>query len=578
MRLRSRFQLSLVALLLPYTALVTWVVLKRLDRDLRDRIENDLIQTRTILDQALLLAPEAAREKVREAAKSPRLQALAALKDLRGLGPILRETASSLDARYVELQGPEGVKRVTWPDPPPKGLAAGLTLAVGGEKGWNTFRIHRGVIEAVFTVPIEVQGGTVGYLQAHIPIGEGFLKDLSQKIRGECALVLNGKIAATTLPDVARLSPEELAAAAGQGPGAAPAVARLGGETYALQRVPVVSHEGAVLELLAMRPVGAFLRFRDGMRAFLLAVSLLFLAAGAVVLRRLARGIVGPVEELSRAAERFGQGDLDLRVAALGKDELGRLASTFNRMADALQSAQAQLLQTGKLAALGELSAGISHELASPMAVIQGECELLLMEKLEPAVSQALTTVLDAVHRCQEVQRALLSFARQEKLLLRPVELPPLVDASLKLLRHATKPFTVERRFSAETFLVEASPNHFQQVLTNIIANACQAMAPGGKLTISARAEGPWGVLEIADTGPGVPRELREKIFESFFTTKPAGKGTGLGLSICKGIMEKHGGSIEVDDAKGGGALFRLKLKLAGQPTAPPAQTASVKA
>ncbi|MCJ2163274.1 MULTISPECIES: PAS domain-containing sensor histidine kinase [unclassified Pseudodesulfovibrio] len=236
-----------------------------------------------------------------------------------------------------------------------------------------------------------------------------------------------------------------------------------------------------------------------------------------------------------------------------------------------------QMVETGKLAAIGELAAGIAHEINNPVAIMIEEAgwvsDLLEDEGSDmPSsneINRALAQVANQGRRCKDITHKLLSFARQTDPRVTAVALQPLirevVDLSMQQARFAQVDFSLKLAENIPS--IRASATELQQVLLNLITNAIQAMEPeGGILTISCGMKEDHAVIKVADTGPGIPAANLNRIFDPFFTTKPVGKGSGLGLSICYGIIHQMGGEIDVESTVGKGTRFTLRLPLSLAP------------
>lgn len=224
-----------------------------------------------------------------------------------------------------------------------------------------------------------------------------------------------------------------------------------------------------------------------------------------------------------------------------------------------------QIIQSEKLAEVGRLSAGIAHEINNPLAVIAYGAELLQREEsLSPFQEELLERIIGETERLKALTGGLLSFSRPRGATRRWVDVNEVLRDVLRLVRYEMTRNTIglEEDF-ADLPVVKADPNKLKQVFINLILNACQAMKDqgAGSLAITTGLS-PMGEVEIviADTGPGIPEEVRGHIFEPFFTTKTEGEGTGLGLYICSSIVSEHGGRIRVDPREGGGTVFRIKL------------------
>jgi two-component system NtrC family sensor kinase len=238
-----------------------------------------------------------------------------------------------------------------------------------------------------------------------------------------------------------------------------------------------------------------------------------------------------------------------------------------------------RLLQSEKMASVGQLVSGVAHELNNPLTGVMGFAQLLLARDLDETVRSQIQTIYDEAERAAKIVQNLLSFARRRKPTKEMADLNGLVQRVLELrsydfaIRNISLDMTLDTRM--ERVWVDA--DQIQQVLFNVIKNAEQAMIDankGGRLTVVTRG-GPGGArVSIADDGPGIPLEIQRRIFDPFFTTKDAGEGTGLGLTICYGIIEEHGGRIWTENRVEGGAVFHIELPV----TRPEEQEAPVDA
>jgi two-component system NtrC family sensor kinase len=229
---------------------------------------------------------------------------------------------------------------------------------------------------------------------------------------------------------------------------------------------------------------------------------------------------------------------------------------------------QQQLVQSGKLAAIGELAAGVAHEINNPLFAILGLTEFLLKEA-EPGSKglQRLELIQQTGLEIKEIVRALLDFARENAEERHVVPLEEVVQATVDLVRrtNAHKGVELLDSYDASAAPVTASPNQLKQIFLNLIANARQAMPNGGVVRVEVRRDGDWVLATVGDDGPGIEPAVIERIFEPFFTTKRLTGGTGLGLSVSLGIAEAHGGSLTASSDPGRGATFTLRLPLAAE-------------
>ncbi len=307
----------------------------------------------------------------------------------------------------------------------------------------------------------------------------------------------------------------------------------------------------------------------------LLVIALLLFAGATLVSMLLATGLTRPLDRLTRAARDIGKGDFDVNVKGGGRDELGILADSFNQMThelkgrdQELQRAHQALVQSEKMAAFGQLGAGIAHEVKNPLAGILGYAQLALRKIPEDSpLRKHLQIIEKETRRCTEIISSLLKFARQEKADLKKTDINAVVNDALDIVDHqlSINKVSIERMLTPELPRVYANANQLQQVLMNFAVNAQQAMdGESGSFSVATRMAGDDHIeIVVSDTGPGMPAEVRDKIFEPFFTTKPAGQGTGLGLSVSYGIVRDHGGEITVESEPGQGTTFTLTLPVA---------------
>ncbi len=315
------------------------------------------------------------------------------------------------------------------------------------------------------------------------------------------------------------------------------------------------------------------------------AAALLAALAAVLFSRRLTR----PLADLTAAADQMARGSYATRVEVVAPDELHRLAATFNEMASALERDVGEIRRQEQLRR--ELVANVSHELATPLTMIQGYTEALNDGVVHDANGRAETTRLIAreAARLRRLVDQLREVARYEagtqSLERTSVALAPLVDETLAVLSPAAEGKEITVRAALPTSLppVYADADRLVEVLLNLLENALRHSPNGGTVEISAEVEGEFVRLGVADSGPGVAPEERERIFERFYRLDSARSsatgGTGLGLAIVKALVEAHGGTIRVEDGPAGGALFSFTLPIAADRTTrvldaiPPAST-----
>jgi signal transduction histidine kinase len=228
-----------------------------------------------------------------------------------------------------------------------------------------------------------------------------------------------------------------------------------------------------------------------------------------------------------------------------------------------LQKAQKQLLQSEKLATIGQMAAGIAHELNTPLTYIVGNLELLEIQDLTPSQREMVSSIARGADRIRSLARRLLAFSRPAREEMAPLAVNDVVERSLELCQYqiASGRVTLVRDLEADLPRVLGVSNQLEMALINLVVNAVHAMGEkGGALRVSTRRRGDDVEISVSDEGPGIPERIRGNLFEPFVTTKPEGKGTGLGLSTVLMAVERHHGRVEFDTGEGRGTTFRITL------------------
>ena len=294
-----------------------------------------------------------------------------------------------------------------------------------------------------------------------------------------------------------------------------------------------------------------------GLTVGLISVGLVFTAATA---------LTEPIHAMTSVIRRVKAGRLELRMQVDSKDELGELASHFNRMTDLIKQhreMESNLAQQGKMASLGVLASGVAHEINNPLGVILGYAAYLegKLDKEDPMYGM-IHDIKQESKRCKKIVQDLLSYARTPKPVLERTDVNALLNQIVDFAANHTAMHNVviNREFAADLPSLMVDGDQLRQVAINLMLNAGSAMPDGGVLTVRSERVGDRVVLSFADTGVGIESENLENIFEPFFTTKK--KGTGLGLAITRQIVRHHQGNIEVDSQPGQGTTMRVWLPL----------------
>jgi two-component system NtrC family sensor kinase len=375
-----------------------------------------------------------------------------------------------------------------------------------------------------------------------------------------------------------------------------------GGIDPSLARTFVREHLGDIRLVLSLESVNKSIA-----EARLAAILLtLVVAIGTILfITFFIRFVTKPVKMLVDVTDQVARGDLGQRVHIKQLDEIGQLANTFNKMIESLQQsrneiedynrtleekiiqrtleleeAQAQLIQSEKMSAIGQLAAGVAHELNNPLGGILGYAQFALEkmkkkstdEPVDKEVSSFIRYLSDIetqARRCKAIVQNLLRFSRSRRDTdFEAIDVRSIIEDTVTFVEHQLHMNQIELNLEFDAYLpnIQGNGGQLQQVFTNLIINAMHASVPETSITIKSRyspALGEFGgavELQFIDQGSGIEPENIKKIFEPFFTTKEVGKGTGLGLSVSYGIIKDHGGEIKVDSVVGRGTIFTLIL------------------
>ncbi len=307
----------------------------------------------------------------------------------------------------------------------------------------------------------------------------------------------------------------------------------------------------------------------------------------------LSKNIANPILLLRDKTKIVAKADSDMaqHIDLKRSDEIGELADSFNAMTqklarsfeeiqqrniqieqrnkqlkeinERLEATQLQLVQSEKLASIGQLTAGIVHDVKNPFAVIMGMAEVLAEdEKLEEDVRHGLKVIRESAVKGNTIVSDLLKFARQSKPEMRTMDIRETVQTSMRLTAYLTRRYNTTADLPQTSLMVTYDAQQVEQVLINMIHNAVQAMPNGGSLRIGLKKVDVTAQISIQDTGCGISPEHLQRIFDPFFTTKPEGEGTGLGLSVSYGIITNHHGKINVESEPGKGTTFTILLPI----------------
>jgi len=287
---------------------------------------------------------------------------------------------------------------------------------------------------------------------------------------------------------------------------------------------------------------------------------------GLLVARRTARHL----DQLVAGSLAAARGDLDHRVPVRSEDEIGAVAAAFNFMMEDLRTSKDRLVIAERIAAWQEIARRLAHEIKNPLTPIQMAMDTLrkTWKKQHPSFGEILeestATVMEEADRLKHIVSEFSAFARMPKPEFQRLDLNELVRSALALYQGGAT--SIEIRLAPQLPQIDADKNQLNQVVLNLVENARDAIGQrgDGHITVSTRRgeAGDRAMLIVEDNGPGIPGDLKDKVFAPYFTTKHAKGGTGLGLAIVHRIVSDHGGRISVADTLGGGARFAIELPL----------------
>jgi two-component system NtrC family sensor kinase len=309
-----------------------------------------------------------------------------------------------------------------------------------------------------------------------------------------------------------------------------------------------------------------FLRLLHDFNNRVILIALVCILLAGVIALPIARIISRPIDDLVRANERVAKGDMSVRVQSQGRGEFALLGRSFNHMIETMERTQEELVHKEKLASMGQLAAGVAHEINNPLGSILLFAEASHKDTAEDdRRKDDLRMIIQETLRCKKIVSGLLNFARQQEVLAQESDIHHILQQAINGVAHqpSFSKVQIETHFAPDLPHIQADPPQLVQVFVNLLNNSAEAMPEGGTVTLRTRMQGQRAIeITLEDTGAGIPEENLDKLFNPFFTTKPLGKGTGLGLSIVYGIIKMHRGQISVKSRPGMGTTFTITLPL----------------
>lgn len=462
-----------------------------------------------------------------------------------------------------------------------------------GDKFVDLIRLEQGYT-LVTSAPVrDSNGKTVGVMMTGSYL-ENLITELKKQALAEIIFVdLNGQVFETTLTGQEE-GFEQLQAAVQSLDASAPAAPQpvlLDKREYEVVYSPLVIRGQQVGWTGVVKDSVYLVSSLTTSRNVILLIFLIGAVGVAVIGFWQAENISRPILRLRELAQRVAAGDLNQKIGLRRTDEVGELAEAFDTMTSQLRSrtgeaarlyaeslqrnkelaeinarletTQQQLIQSEKLAAIGQLTAGIVHDVKNPFAVIMGMAEVLGEDDtLDPELRHGLKTIRESAVKGNNIVSDLLKFARQSQPEMRYLDMCETVKAAIRLTAYLTRRYNFTTSLPEKPLMMVYDAQQIEQVLINLIHNAVQSMPQGGALHISLENLDEMACIRIKDAGCGIEPEVLKRIFDPFFTTKSEGEGTGLGLSVSYGIITTHHGRIQVESEVGKGSVFTILLPI----------------
>ncbi|MCJ7756387.1 MAG: ATP-binding protein [Thermoanaerobaculales bacterium] len=322
---------------------------------------------------------------------------------------------------------------------------------------------------------------------------------------------------------------------------------------------------GALAVGFSLLPIERKVRDVAGQTAL---IALILMLGSSIMTALYVETLIRPILNLNQMMKRAGEGNLAVRAPTRRGDEVAELAEVFNLMMDELEASRereelqrVQLAHTEKMAAVGTLAAGVAHEVNNPLAGVLASIENMVNNPDDQEMrDRYLRLIADGLKRIERTVANLLNFARPREILLEPTSINHNLRHVVELVEYQLRAHGVEVKmdFDSSPAVVEADHFQMEQLFLNLVLNALDAMRSGGTLYLRTRVRGGKVMAEVRDTGHGIPAEIRDRVFDPFFTTREVGEGTGLGLAVSGSIVAAHGGKIELESTVGRGTTFRV--------------------
>jgi signal transduction histidine kinase len=407
------------------------------------------------------------------------------------------------------------------------------------------FVLQKGRLYQMVITPVYVENGLIDVLAAGYLVDGRVAAELkAQTGESDFVFLVNGKPVASTLDPAAT----------------AKVVAER--NRYAVIGSPLLDMQGAPLgELLIVKSFDAAVHSMAALQNNLILIWLAAILAGLIGSYLLARRILEPVKQLDRAASMIARQEYETLVPHAGNDELGRLANTFNLMSRSIRSAREELIRQERIATIGRLATSIVHDLRNPLAAIYGGAEMMMDRDLnESQLKRLAANIYKSSRTIKDLLQELVDTSRRRTQPAEICHLRDVVGAAAEVQAANAEACGVQVAIDVrEDLEAPMDRARMERVFQNLIGNAVEVMPHGGRITIAAEQQGEAVLIRVEDTGPGIPDDMRARLFEPF-TTSGKKTGLGLGLALSRQTVLDHGGDLWADEEMQNGARFWVRI------------------
>lgn len=571
MRLHTKFLLSMVLVTAGLTFMSLFVVRRTIEREVRTQIPEDLRNSVAAFNNVQRLREQMIGGWTRMVADLPILRALMTTGDPRTIQDASSDLwrLSSSDVLVLADRSGDVVALHLRGDGQPDrdSVQASFTRSLGEESSEHWWLISDRLYE-ITVQPIYFGAASDNRLLGFVAVGyemsERFARQLSMAAASQVAFRYGSRVVTSTLAPglAAQLAVQQPAAK----PDAGMTELQLGREHFLAQAVDLAPASATPVRLEVLKSVDQATAVLGQLNRLLVALGTIAVVAGGLLVFFLARTFTKPLERLVLGVRALGTGDYTYPLSVHGRDEVAELTSSFQRMRSSLQETQQRLLESERLATIGQMASSISHDLRHHLAAVVANCEFLTDTARGAAERQVLyDEVRTAVNQMTDLIESLLEFTRTREALHRSeVRVRDLVERAMQTARaypeFQAMPITVHE--AGAPIVGSFDPLKLQRVFQNLLMNACEAVPRDrGRVDVYLNAEGGTLQVRVTDNGRGIPPELQPTIFEPFVSFGKE-NGTGLGLTVVQKIVQDHGGSIVVEESTSAGTVFAIRLPL----------------